>query len=120
MADRVSIEDGPGAAGPQPKQCDEPCPIERGMRLLGGKWKASILWHLKAGPLRFNALSRELGGASKKMIVEHLKEMEEIGLVRREVIATKPVAVSYELTTFGQSALGILVSLYDWCEEHGV
>ena len=90
------------------------------MRLLGGKWKASILWHLKAGPLRFNALSRELGGASKKMIVEHLKEMEEIGLVRREVIATKPVAVSYELTTFGQSALGILVSLYDWCEEHGV
>jgi DNA-binding HxlR family transcriptional regulator len=120
MADRVSIEDGPGTAGPQPKQCDEPCPIERGMRLLGGKWKASILWHLKAGPLRFNALSRELGGASKKMIVEHLKEMEEIGLVRREVIATKPVAVSYELTTFGQSALGILVSLYDWCEEHGV
>ena len=65
------------------------------MRLLGGKWKASILWHLKARPLRFNALSRELGGASKKMIAERLKEMEEIGLVRREIISTKPVAVSW-------------------------
>jgi DNA-binding HxlR family transcriptional regulator len=46
--------------------------------------------------------------------------MEEIGLVRREIISTKPVAVSYELTPFGHSALGILVSLRDWCEEHGV
>ena len=82
--------------------------------------KASILWHLKAGRLRFNALSRELGGASKKMIAERLKEMDEIGLVRREGIVTKPVAVSYELTPFGDSALGILVSLHDWCEEHRV
>ncbi|MCB1958859.1 MAG: helix-turn-helix transcriptional regulator, partial [Rhodocyclaceae bacterium] len=36
------------------KFCGEPCPIERGMRVLGGKWKASILWHLQDGPLRFN------------------------------------------------------------------
>jgi DNA-binding HxlR family transcriptional regulator len=54
------------------------------------------------------------------MIAERLKKMEEIGLVRREIISTKPVAVSYELTPFGHSALGILVSLRDWCEEHGV
>jgi len=100
--------------------CSEPCPIERGMRLLGGKWKGSILWHLKAGPLRFNALARELGGASKKMINERLKELEETGLVRREVISLKPIAVTYELTDFGRSALGILESLRDWCEGHGV
>ena len=35
--------------------CLEPCPIERGMRLIGGKWKGSILWHLKDGPVRFNS-----------------------------------------------------------------
>lgn len=90
------------------------------MRLLGGKWKGSILWHLNAGPLRFNALARELGGASKKMINERLKELEEAGLVRREVISLKPIAVTYELTDFGRSALGILESLRDWCEGHGV
>lgn len=46
--------------------CVEPCSVERGMRILGGKWKASILWHLQDGPVRFNDLARMLGGASKK------------------------------------------------------
>ncbi|EIC19583.1 winged helix-turn-helix transcriptional regulator [Thiorhodovibrio frisius] len=45
--------------------CFEPCPIERGMRIIGGKWKGSILWHLQDGPVRFNDLARQLGGASK-------------------------------------------------------
>ncbi|CAM3593082.1 winged helix-turn-helix transcriptional regulator [Parendozoicomonas haliclonae] len=40
--------------------------MERGMRLIGGQWKGSILWHLKDGPVRFNELSRMLGEASKK------------------------------------------------------
>ena len=103
-----------------PKICNEPCPIERGMRVLGGKWKGSILWHLRDGPMRFNALARELGGASKKMINERLKELEEARLVHREVVSTKPVAVTYELTDLGRSALGILESLAGWCEEHGL
>ena len=47
--------------------CMEPCSIERGMRVLGGKWKGSILWHLKDDPVRFNDLTRMVGGASKKM-----------------------------------------------------
>ncbi|GFO83133.1 helix-turn-helix domain-containing protein [Methyloceanibacter sp.] len=105
---------------PGPNICNEPCPIERGMRVLGGKWKGSILWHLRDGPMRFNALARELGGASKKMINERLKELEEARLVHREVVSTKPVAVTYELTDFGRSALGILESLAGWCEEHGL
>jgi len=90
------------------------------MRVLGGKWKGSILWHLRDGPMRFNALARELGGASKKMINERLKELEQARLVQREVVSTKPVAVTYELTDFGRSALGILESLAGWCEEHGL
>ena len=60
--------------------CLEPCPIERGMRLLGGKWKGSILWHLQNGPVRFNDLARQLDGASKKMVSQRLQEMEETGL----------------------------------------
>jgi DNA-binding HxlR family transcriptional regulator len=120
MADSQTAEDETRTAAVPPKQCDEPCPVERGMRVHGGKWKASILWHLKAEPKRFNALSWELGGASKKMIAERLKKMEEAGLVSWRVIATKPVAVTYALTPFGHSALGILESLHDWCVEHGV
>ena len=100
--------------------CLEPCPIERGMRLIGGKWKGSILWHLKDGPVRFNDLARMLGGASKKMIAQRLREMEELGLLKRRVLDEKPVAVTYEITPFGRSALGILRELKDWSEGHRV
>ena len=98
--------------------CNEPCPIERGMRIIGGKWKGSILWHLKDGPIRFNALCRQMSGASKKMIDQRLKEMEQQGLVKREVISDRPVAVSYEITALGQSLLGILQQLKQWTEQY--
>jgi DNA-binding HxlR family transcriptional regulator len=88
------------------------------MRLLGGKWKGSILWHLKDGPVRFNDLARQLGGASKKMVDQRLKEMESTGLVRREVLSTRPIAVAYELSEFGRTALGILEQLKDWTEDN--
>lgn len=103
-----------------PNACTEPCPIERGMRIIGGKWKGSILWHLQNGPVRFNDLARQLGGASKKMVNQRLKEMEEIGLVRRKVISTRPVAVAYEITEFGRSSLAVLEQLKDWAEENGL
>ena len=100
--------------------CLEPCPIERGMRLIGGKWKGSILWHLKDGPVRFNDLTRQLGGASKKMVNQRLKEMEAAGMVERTVLSTRPVAVAYTMTEFGRSALDVLDQLRLWSEEHGI
>nr|WP_095504517.1 helix-turn-helix domain-containing protein [Paraferrimonas sedimenticola] len=100
--------------------CLEPCPIERGMRIIGGKWKGSILWHLKDEPVRFNDLARMLGGASKKMVNQRLKEMEEQGLIEREVLSDRPIAVAYSITPFGRSSLNILEQLKDWAEEHQI
>ena len=100
--------------------CLEPCPIERGMRMIGGKWKGSILWHLKDGPVRFNDLARQLGGASKKMVNQRLKEMEETGLLERRVLSTRPIAVAYEITDFGRSALDVLDQLRVWSEEQDI
>jgi DNA-binding HxlR family transcriptional regulator len=100
--------------------CTEPCSIEKGMRLIGGKWKGSILWHLKDEPVRFNDLTRMLGGASKKMVDQRLKELEAENMVLRKVINDRPIAVTYELTEFGQSALCILERLKEWSEEHHV
>ncbi len=90
------------------------------MRSLGGKWTGSILWHLKDEPVRFNDLARQLGGASKKMVNQRLKEMEEIGLVKRKVLSTRPIAVAYEITSFGRSSLSILEQLKDWAEDNGL
>ena len=101
-------------------QCDEPCAIERGMRMIGGKWTGSIIYHLKDGPVRFNDLCRMLGGATKKMVDQRLKELEEKGMVRRQVVAKKPLAVTYQLTEFGCSALSILEDLRVWSERYDI
>ena len=100
--------------------CTEPCAIEKGMRILGSKWKGSIIYHLKDGPVRFNDLSRMLGGASKKMVDQRLKELESENMVIRRVLNEKPLAVSYELTEFGRSALTILDELRKWSESNNV
>lgn len=100
--------------------CNEPCSIEKGMRLIGGKWTGSIIFHLKDGPVRFNDLNRMLGGASKKMIDQRLKELESRGMVIRTVINDRPVAVTYELTEFGKTALSVLDGLRIWSETHNV
>lgn len=96
--------------------CDAPCPIERGMRILGGKWTGSILWHLKDDPVRFNDLARMIGGASKKMITDRLRQLEAQGLIERRVIDASPIAVEYVITSFGATALSCLDQLRIWAE----
>ncbi|CCQ58079.1 MAG: helix-turn-helix transcriptional regulator [Crocosphaera sp.] len=98
--------------------CFQPCAIERGMRIIGGKWTGSILWHLKDEPVRFNDLARQLSGASKKVIADRLKEMENNQLIARTVISTRPVAVTYEITDFGRTALEFLEKLKEWVEKN--
>ncbi len=97
--------------------CVEPCAIEKGMRIIGGKWTGSILWHVKDGPVRFNDLARMIGGASKKMITERLRQLEQQGLVLREVRETSPVSVEYPITPLGTSALVFLDELRKWSES---
>jgi DNA-binding HxlR family transcriptional regulator len=109
-----------GGATAEVEPCLEPCPIERGMRLIGGKWKGSILWHLQDGPVRFNELARQLGGATRKIVNDRLKEMEAQGLVTRNVLSDRPIAVEYAITEMGRSALVVLEKLKAWTEVHGL
>ena len=97
--------------------CAEPCAIERGMRVLGGKWTGSILWHLKDEPVRFNDLARMVGGASKKMISERLRHLETHGLIDRQMLDTRPRGVAYQITAKGETALRFLDELRRWSEE---
>jgi DNA-binding HxlR family transcriptional regulator len=90
------------------------------MRTIGGKWRGSIRGHLQDVPVRFNHLARQLGGASKKIVTQRLKEMEAMGLVRRNVLSTRPVAVACEITEFGPASLAVLEQLEDWAEDNGL
>ena len=92
----------------------ESCPVEATLELIGGKYKALILWHLAEGKLRFSQLQKLIGKATPKMLTQQLRELENQELVHREVFAIIPPRVEYSLTELGKSLMPILVAMRDW------
>lgn len=93
-------------------------PAERALKVIGGRWKALILYHLYAGPRRLSDLSRLLPAISQKVLVQQLREMEAHGLVRRKVFAQVPPRVDYSATSLGLSLEPVLLALCDWGRRH--
>ncbi|MGX1910665.1 winged helix-turn-helix transcriptional regulator [Streptomyces phaeochromogenes] len=94
------------------------CGIDAAMDVVAGKWKSLILWELDHyGVRRFAELRRGLPGVSEKMLIQHLREMEEDGLVHREVYREVPPKVEYSLTEHGVSLNAALASLGAWGTE---
>lgn len=94
------------------------CGLDAAIDVVGGKWKALLLWALHDEPKRFGALKRKVSGISEKMLIQQLREMERAGLVHREVHQQVPPKVEYSLTDFGQSLNTALGPLGDWGHEH--
>ncbi|MFJ3699706.1 MULTISPECIES: winged helix-turn-helix transcriptional regulator [unclassified Streptomyces] len=94
------------------------CGIDAALDVVSGKWKGLILWELDAhGVRRFSELRRGLVGVSEKMLTQHLREMEEDGLVHREVYAEVPPRVEYTLTEHGRTLNQALQPLGVWGSE---
>ncbi len=92
----------------------ESCPVSATLELIGGKYKALILWHLADGKLRFSELQKLVQKATPKMLTQQLRELEAQKLIHREVFAIIPPKVEYSLTELGKSLLPILVAMRDW------
>ena len=95
-----------------------PHPVETTLELIGGKYKALILWHLSAGKLRFSELRRCISSATPKMLTQQLRELESSHLVHREVYPVIPPKVEYSLTETGRSLLPVLAAIRDWGAEY--
>ena len=90
------------------------CPVEATLELIGGKYKALILWHLAENKLRFNELRKAITSATPKMLNQQLRELESQHLIHREVFPVIPPKVEYSLTETGRSLMPILVAMRDW------
>ena len=90
------------------------CPVEATLELIGGKYKALILWHLSEKKLRFSELRKAITSATPKMLTQQLRELESNALIHREVFPVVPPKVEYSLTETGRSLLPILVAMRDW------
>lgn len=87
--------------------------------LVGGKWKLRILWHIINGDNRFSLLQKSIGDISEKMLTTQLREMEETGLINREVIQEKPLNVQYALTDDYPELVDIIEKLCNFSNHYG-
>ena len=94
--------------------------IELTMKLVGGKWKCLILYHLGGGARRTRDLLERLGGISPKVLTEQLRQLEADGLVAREVFAEVPPRVEYRLSEEDKTFLPALYTLCDWGKAYGL
>lgn len=90
------------------------CPAEATLAVIGGRWKVPILWHLSTRTMRFSELSRALAGVTQKMLTQQLRELEEAGVVRRQIYPQVPPKVEYSLTDTGKSLKPVIDSMCKW------
>ena len=84
----------------------------------GGKWKVLILYYLHGQTRRFNELQRLLAGVTQRMLTLQLRELENDGIVHREVYPQVPPKVEYSLTAFGQTLMPVIEAMHRWGEQY--
>lgn len=90
------------------------CPIEITIDVIGGKWRSLIIWHLNQETLRFSEIRGIVPGISKKVLSEHLKELEKFELITRKVYPEVPPKVEYRITEKGRTLGKVLDVMDEW------
>lgn len=92
--------------------------LEAAATLLGRRWKLGILCLLARGRYRYNAMMRELPGATPKMLTQQLRSLEEEGLITRHEVTGGGKHTEYELTPVGEHFLPVVEAFTDWVSRH--
>lgn len=115
MAKKNGYRPEPGQAG---SEYENKCSLLFALEIIGGKWKAPILWYLSSGgSVRYNELKRMVRGVSNMMLTKCLRELESDGMVRRIEYQVIPPHVEYSLTERGAKLLPALKKIHAWGDE---
>lgn len=93
---------------------EKKCPIEFTLSLINGKWEILILKELSQEPLRYGAIGKRIPQVSSKVLVQHLRKMENDGLIVRKIYPEVPPKVEYSLSAMGESIFTVFVELRRW------
>jgi DNA-binding HxlR family transcriptional regulator len=97
---------------------DITCPVEAALSRIGGKWKGLIVLRLLERTWRFNELMRSLPGCTQRMLTNQLRNLEEDGIVHREIFPQVPPRVEYSLTEIGRDLEPMVRAMCDWGQRH--
>ncbi len=90
------------------------CPVEATIDLIGGKYKAVLLWHLSNGTKRFSEFKKLMPKITEKMLASQLRALENDGLINRKVYPVVPPKVEYNLSEFGKTVIPVLQAMCDF------
>jgi DNA-binding HxlR family transcriptional regulator len=91
------------------------CPVGKTIELIGGRWKPIILYLIQHGVNRFGLLQKKMPKISRKVLTEQLRDLEEHGLISRDIRKSKhPQEVIYDLTPSGASLRELIDKIFDW------
>ncbi len=93
------------------------CGLGPAFDVIGGRWKATILWELHEAPVRFGELKKRIEGITEKVLIVQLREMETHGLVNRNAYDELPLRVEYSLTNSGHQLNTALDPLAEWGKQ---
>jgi len=93
-------------------------PVERALKVIAGRWKPIILYYVFEGPKRLSELKRMMPQITQKVLIQQLREMEEHGLVTRQIFAEVPARVEYSATELGLELEPVLLALCKWGQKH--
>src|SRR5260370_681902 len=91
-------------------------PVEMTLSIVGRRWKLPIVYRLLSGTKRFGELRRLIPDATQQMLTMQLRELEQMGILHRQVYAQVPPKVEYSLTELGRSLEPIILQIYTWGE----
>ena len=91
------------------------CSVEAAIAVLGGKYKAIIIWHLNVNKImRYNEIQKAIPQATAKMLSQQLKELENDGIVKRKLYPVVPPKTEYSLTKRGETLIPAIIELNKW------
>jgi DNA-binding HxlR family transcriptional regulator len=92
-----------------------PCPIDSMLSVIDGRWKGTILWRLLDGPMRTSELRRSIPEITERMLIRHLQEMVEDGIIVR---SEERQHVSYTISPYGMTLAPVLEKICEWGRKH--
>jgi len=94
------------------------CPIDTALTVIDGRWKGTILWRLQDGPMRTSELRRSIPDMTERMLIRHLRELVDAGILDRHDAKTVPPCVHYSISEYGMTLAPVLQGLCDWGRKH--
>lgn len=93
---------------------NDTCPTRIMLSVIEGKWKMLLLYHLFNGSKRAGEFERLIPDAKRQVLSQHLRELEQDGLIRKQIYPQVPLKVEYHLTTVGESLEPVFRLMYEW------